>query len=86
MTDLPADRLCFSHEHLFAQIAEAPLVRGHFVVRFYEANGQLSRIKTDTVKDFYFYPSAGTIRDGDMNIVYYSSLIDKYNRKYQMRG
>ena len=75
------DIFCFSHEHLIAQIAGATKERGHYHVRFYAANGLLSRDATDTVSDFFYYPSAGTIRDSDMNIVYYSSLIDHYNKK-----
>lgn len=80
------DLYCFSHEHLFAQITGMPMVRGHFAVKFYAQDGMLSREPTATVAEFFFYPSAGTIRDGEMNIVYYSSLIDKYNKRYAAGG
>ncbi len=83
-TNSGEDLHLFSHEHLFAQIAGKTMVRGHHAVEFYSHHGMLSRERTDTVAQFFYYPSAGTIRDAGMNIVYYSSLIDKYNKRYKV--
>ncbi len=51
---------------------------GFFKVRFYTINGILSNKETPEVSEFYLYPSGGTLRDANFNIVFYSSKFDTY--------
>jgi hypothetical protein len=73
------DLFCFTFENLFEQARQTPFERGYFRVRFYTQGGLLSRKPTEKIGDFYYYPSAGTIRDTEMNIVMYNARLDKYH-------
>lgn len=75
MTD---DLFLFSEEHLHQQLNTAPFTQGFYIVRFYTENGKLARHKTDTISEFYLYPSGGTLRDSTFNIVFYDSQFDTY--------
>ncbi len=75
------DLKCYSHENLFEQVKSAPFERGHYRVTFYVKKGLISREPTSEVAEFYYFPSAGTIRDTAMNIVMYSARLDKYHIK-----
>jgi len=52
---------------------------GFFEVRFYAAGGRPAREQTGVIETFFYYPSGGTIRDRDMNIVFYEPKLDKYH-------
>ena len=75
MTD---DILIFSERHLHQQLETAPFTQGFYTVRFYTLNGLLAKTKTDSVSDFYLYPSGGTLRDSTFNLVFYDSQFDTY--------
>ncbi len=72
------DLFLFSEEHLHQQLNTAPFTQGFYTVRFYTEDGKLARRKTDTISDFYLYPSGGTLRDSTFNIVFYDSQFDTY--------
>lgn len=72
------DLYLYSHESVFEQLKTAKYGLGFYRVYFYTDNGQLSKIPTDTISEFYLYPSGGTLRDSTMNIVLYDSKYDFY--------
>jgi hypothetical protein len=72
------DLLIFSEPNLHRQLESAPFTQGFYTVRFYTENGLLARKKTETISDFYLYPSGGTLRDSTFNIVFYDSQFDTY--------
>jgi len=72
----------FSEENLLRQIEQSEYCLGYYKVRFYTKGGMLSERKTDVLSDFYLYPSGGTLRDENFNIVFYSSRFDTYRGYY----
>jgi hypothetical protein len=68
----------FSEENLLEQLKENNYELGFYRVKFYTLNGQPATEKTNTISEFYLYPSGGTLRDETMNIVSYSSKFDTY--------
>ncbi|MAT40308.1 MAG: hypothetical protein CL946_11970 [Ectothiorhodospiraceae bacterium] len=73
------DIYTYSVEHVIAQIANAPKFLGAYEMRFYiDGIRRPSKEKTATMATFYYYPSGGTIRDEDMNILFYEPKLDIY--------
>ncbi len=72
------DLFIFSEENLLEQIKNGKYELGFYLVKFYTKDGLLSELKTETISDFYLYPSGGTLRDENMNIVMYNSKFDTY--------
>jgi hypothetical protein len=60
--------------------------RGYYEVRFYAHGKRPSKDKTDVIATFYYYPSGGTLRDVDMNIVFYEPRLDQYRSFKAPRG
>lgn len=73
------DLHCYSIENVRVQAGRAKESAGFFTLRFYAAGGKPSREKTDALETFYYYPSGGTIRDRDFNIIFYEPKLDKYH-------
>jgi len=73
-----ADLLLFSDENLLEQLKTAPFALGYYTVRFYTEAGRPAGRVTDTVEEFFLYPSGGTLRDRTFNIVFYDSRFDTY--------
>jgi hypothetical protein len=73
------DPFLYSVANVLAQTATAPETFGFYEVRFYSDGGRPSRVKTDRIETFYYYPSGGTLRDKDMNIIFYEPKLDIYN-------
>ena len=72
------DFLLFSEENILKQIETTDYTLGFYKIQFYSANGLPSAEKTGTITDFYVYPSGGTLRDENFNIVFYSTRFDIY--------
>jgi len=72
------DLFIFSEAHLHKQLETAPFTQGFYTVKFYTRDGLLAREKTDTISEFYLYPSGGTLRDSNFNLVFYDSQFDTY--------
>jgi hypothetical protein len=72
------DLRIFSEAHLHAQLETAPYTLGFYTVHFYTQNGLLAKEATETVAEFYLYPSGGALRDSAFNIVFYDSQYDTY--------
>ncbi len=72
------DIFIFSEANLHEQLKTALFTQGFYSVKFYTTDGLLSKTKTDTISDFYLYPSGGTLRDSTFNLVFYDSQFDTY--------
>jgi hypothetical protein len=72
------DLFCFTDENLHEQLHTARYTLGFYTVKFYSENGRPVNKVTDNVSEFYLYPSGGTLRDSDFNIVFYDSRFDTY--------
>lgn len=68
----------FSEENLLAQMEAGKYELGFYRVFFYSTEGKPSETETGKITEFYLYPSGGTLRDKDFNIVFYSSKFDIY--------
>jgi hypothetical protein len=76
MTD--ADLHIYSHEHLLVQLETAEFRNGYFVLEFYSENNLPASQPTNTVSRFFLYPSGGTLRDENFNLIVYDSRYDTY--------
>ncbi len=72
------DLFLYSETNLHRQLETAQFTKGFYTVKFYTNNGLLSPKKTNTVSEFYLYPSGGTLRDSNFNLVFYDSQFDTY--------
>jgi hypothetical protein len=72
------DPCIFSEANIHEQLQTAPFTQGFYTLRFYTENGKPSRHPTDTISEFYLYPSGGTLRDSTFNLVFYDSQFDTY--------
>lgn len=73
------DEKIFSKENIHKQLKTAKFQNGFFTLKFYvEKNHKPSRTATNKIEEFYLYPSGGTLRDSDFNIVFYDSQFDTY--------
>ena len=68
----------FNDDNILEQLQTAPYSLGYYTLRFYTEKGKPVNRATDTVSDFYLYPSGGTLRDSSFNIVFYDSRFDTY--------
>jgi hypothetical protein len=68
----------FSHENILGQIETAEYRNGYYVLEFYAAQHKPSTKPTDTIEQFYLYPSGGTLRDRTFQLVFYDSRYDTY--------
>ena len=73
-----SDLRLFSHENLLEQIKTAEYSNGYYVLEFYAENHKPSSIPTVTIEKFYLYPSGGTLRDCNFQLVFYDSRYDTY--------
>ena len=74
-----ADLRLFDTENLRAQLETAPFANGFYTVEFYaDERGKPSGKPTGRVEVFYLYPSGGTLRDKDFQLLWYDSAFDTY--------
>ena len=72
------NNLLFSEENLLAQIEAGQYELGFYRVKFYSQNGLPSAEETEVISEYYLYPSGGSLRDENFNIVFYSTKFDTY--------
>ncbi len=72
------DIFIFTEANLHQQLRSAPYTQGFYTVKFYTAGGLLAKTKTENLSEFYLYPSGGTLRDSNFNLVFYDSQFDTY--------
>lgn len=75
---MTSDLLLYSDENLIAQLRDAPFTLGYYTLKFYTDGGKPVHRVTETVSEFYLYPSGGTLRDSAFNLVFYDSRFDTY--------
>ena len=68
----------YSEMNLIQQLETAIYKQGFYTVQFYTENGLLAKKQTEMVSEFYLYPSGGTLRDSNFNLVFYDSQFDTY--------
>jgi len=70
----------YSVENIRRQSQDSEPELGCHTVRLYiTPDGRPSRAPTDETEQFYYYPSGGTIRDADRNIIFYEPKLDTYH-------
>jgi len=72
------DLLLYTDENILAQLEDAPFTLGYYTLRFYTENGKPVNRRTDSVGEYYLYPSGGTLRDSAFNLLFYDSRFDTY--------
>jgi len=72
------DLFLFTRENILEQLKTAPFSLGFYTLRFYSEEGRPVKRSTETVSEYYLYPSGGTLRDSSFNIVFYDSRFDTY--------
>jgi hypothetical protein len=72
------DLRIFSHENILEQIKTAEYRNGYYVLEFYAENNKPSAEPTDIMAKFYLYPSGGTLRDSNFQLLFYDSRYDTY--------
>jgi len=74
---MSGDLLHYSEENLLLQLESAPFQKGFFTVRFYaDEKHKPSKDRTGQVEEFFLYPSGGTLRDKEYNLVWYAARFD----------
>lgn len=72
------DPFLFTHDSVLEQLKTAPFTLGYYTLRFYAESGKPVNKVTSEIGEFYLYPSGGTLRDSNFNIVFYDSRYDTY--------
>ena len=72
------DLRLYSHENLLEQIQTAEYRNGYYVLEFYTHQHKPSSVQTATMETFYLYPSGGTLRDSNFQLLFYDSRYDTY--------
>jgi hypothetical protein len=72
------DILLFTRENILKQLKTASYSLGFYTLKFYSEKGRPVNRMTDTVSEYYLYPSGGTLRDSSFNIIFYDSRFDTY--------
>ncbi len=75
---MDTDVFLFTDPNLLEQLKTAPYTIGYYTLKFYTEAGKPVNKVTDTVSEFYLYPSGGTLRDSQFNIIFYDSRFDTY--------
>jgi hypothetical protein len=78
------DRFTYSIDHALEQILTAPITLGFYTLRFYSDGNRPVKHRTGLIEMFYYFPSGGTLRDKDMNIVFYEPRLDKYHQSNKL--
>lgn len=73
------DIYLFSHENVLKQIQKAKYELGYYILKFYTKDGKPSKERSDTISEFYLYPTGGTLRDTSMNLIFYDPRYDIYH-------
>jgi hypothetical protein len=73
---MSSDPRLFTEANVLEQLKTAPYRLGCYTLIFYTEEGRPVNRVTDTVEEFYLYPSGGTLRDSRFNIVFYESRFD----------
>ncbi len=76
---MPKDLQLYNRENILEQLKSAEFRNGYYVLKFYaDAKNRPSPTSTDTLATFYLYPSGGTLRDSNYQLLFYDSAFDTY--------
>ncbi len=76
---MAGDLHLFNHENILEQLKTAVFRNGYYVLEFYsDEKNKPSGTPTGTTAKFYLYPSGGTLRDSNFQLLFYNSLYDTY--------
>ena len=78
MTPMDRDSRIFNHENILVQLESAEFKNGYYVLEFYSENNKPASKPTGSVSKFYLYPSGGTLRDSNYQLLFYDSKYDTY--------
>jgi hypothetical protein len=78
MSTIQSDVHYFSDDNIDEQLKTAVFTLGYYTLRFYTENDKPVNKKTETISEFYLYPSGGTLRDNSFNLIFYDSRFDTY--------
>ncbi len=68
----------FSHGNILKQLETAEYRNGYYLLEFYAQNDKPSSVPTTQISKFYLYPSGGTLRDSNFQLLFYDSKYDIY--------
>ncbi|MBI4429712.1 MAG: hypothetical protein HY562_11405 [Ignavibacteriales bacterium] len=68
----------FCHANILLQLESAEFKNGYYILEFYSENGKPSAKTTEHIEKFYLYPSGGTLRDSNYQLLFYDSKYDTY--------
>ncbi|HTP79742.1 MAG TPA: hypothetical protein VMM57_05000 [Bacteroidota bacterium] len=68
----------FSHPNVLKQLETAEYRNGYYVLSFYSEAGKPAAKPTGMISEFYLYPSGGTLRDSNFQLLFYDSKYDTY--------
>ena len=72
------DSRIFNHENILFQLESAEFKNGYYILEFYSENNKPSSKQTNNISKFYLYPSGGTLRDSNYQLLFYDSKFDTY--------
>jgi hypothetical protein len=72
------DLFVYSIENARAQLPTSPQSLGVYELRFYSDGKRPVKKKTELIEVFFYFPSGGTIRDREFNIIFYEPGLDIY--------
>ena len=76
---MPKDLRVFDHENILEQLKSAEFRNGYYILEFYsDGENKPSSKPTATTARFYLYPSGGTLRDSNFQLLFYDSAYDTY--------
>ncbi len=76
---MASDPHLFCHENILQQLKSAEFRNGYYVLEFYiDEKHKPSGVSTGNTAKFYLYPSGGTLRDSNFQLISYNSSYDTY--------
>ncbi len=76
---MTSDLQLFNHENILEQLKTAEFRNGYFVLEFYaDEHNKPSGVPTQATARFYLYPTGGTLRDSNFQLLFYNSMYDTY--------
>ncbi len=75
---MSVDIYLFNDNNIIEQLKIVPYTLGYYTLKFYTENGKPVNKVTDKIAEFYLYPTGGSLRDSNSNIVFYKSRFDTY--------
>jgi hypothetical protein len=73
-----SDLYKFNEINFLAQLSLDKYEGGRYKLIFFSENGRPSGEETEELGIYYYYPSGGTIRDSEFNIIEYIPKFDTY--------